>query len=147
MHPRSVDLLKVDVERAELSVLQGVKDEDWPRIKQVAVEVRGGGEGRLGAEQPPIATCPGRLARHGQGRRSPERPRTVGRRALASKCCPGRPRSPAAAQVHACMLDQVMDILKSKGRYDKISCVADESLGPGIFMIHATRSYDATPEE
>ena len=73
--------------------------------------------------------------------------RAVGRRALASKCCPGRPRSPAAAQVHACMLDQVMDILKSKGRYDKISCVADESLGPGIFMIHATRSYDATPEE
>jgi hypothetical protein len=37
---REVHLLKVDVERAELAVLQGVKAEDWPRIAQVAVEVR-----------------------------------------------------------------------------------------------------------
>jgi 31-O-methyltransferase len=33
-----VDLLKIDVERAELEVLRGVAEKDWPRIKQVAME-------------------------------------------------------------------------------------------------------------
>jgi natural product biosynthesis luciferase-like monooxygenase protein/FkbM family methyltransferase len=36
-----VDLLKIDVERAELDVLDGVRDEDWARIAQVVVEVEG----------------------------------------------------------------------------------------------------------
>lgn len=36
----TVDLLKVDVERAELAVIKGVRPADWPRIKQAAVEVR-----------------------------------------------------------------------------------------------------------
>ena len=35
----SLDLLKVDVERAELEVLQGVEAADWPRIAQVTGEV------------------------------------------------------------------------------------------------------------
>ncbi|WP_316775275.1 FkbM family methyltransferase [Streptomyces sasae] len=34
-----VDLLKVDVERAELDVLRGVADEDWPRVGRVVAEV------------------------------------------------------------------------------------------------------------
>ncbi len=34
-----IDLLKVDVEGAELSVLRGIKPEQWPRIKQVTLEV------------------------------------------------------------------------------------------------------------
>ena len=34
-----VDLLKVDVEGAELDVLRGVRDEDWPRVRQVVAEV------------------------------------------------------------------------------------------------------------
>lgn len=34
-----VALLKVDVERAEMIVLEGVRDEDWPKVRQVAVEV------------------------------------------------------------------------------------------------------------
>lgn len=34
-----VDLLKVDVERAELDVLRGVADEDWPKIRQLVMEV------------------------------------------------------------------------------------------------------------
>lgn len=34
-----VDLLKVDVEGAELDVLRGVEAEDWPRIDRLAVEV------------------------------------------------------------------------------------------------------------
>jgi FkbM family methyltransferase len=33
-----VDLLKVDVERAELDVLAGIADEHWPAIRQVALE-------------------------------------------------------------------------------------------------------------
>jgi 31-O-methyltransferase len=35
----SVDLLKIDVERAELDVLRGVRVEDWLSISQVAMEV------------------------------------------------------------------------------------------------------------
>ncbi|HLL45335.1 MAG TPA: amino acid adenylation domain-containing protein, partial [Longimicrobiaceae bacterium] len=34
-----VDLLKVDVQRSELEVLEGVEAEDWGRIRQVVVEV------------------------------------------------------------------------------------------------------------
>lgn len=34
-----VDLLKVDVERAELEVLHGIDERDWPRIRQVVAEV------------------------------------------------------------------------------------------------------------
>jgi FkbM family methyltransferase len=34
-----VDLLKIDVEKAELEVLAGIEDPDWPRIRQLAVEV------------------------------------------------------------------------------------------------------------
>jgi FkbM family methyltransferase len=41
-----VDLLKVDVEKSEADVLEGVNEADWPRIKQVVVEVHDL-EGRL----------------------------------------------------------------------------------------------------
>ena len=34
-----IDLLKVDVEKAELDVLLGIAEEDWPRIRQVVAEV------------------------------------------------------------------------------------------------------------
>lgn len=36
---RRVSLLKVDVERAELRVLQGVAQQDWPAIEQLVMEV------------------------------------------------------------------------------------------------------------
>ena len=46
-----IDLLKIDVQRAEMDVLRGIADEDWPKIDQVVMEVhdrRGGpSEGRL----------------------------------------------------------------------------------------------------
>ena len=34
-----IDLLKVDVERAEMDVLRGLRDEHWPRVDQVVAEV------------------------------------------------------------------------------------------------------------
>jgi FkbM family methyltransferase len=39
-----IDLLKVDVEGAELDVLGGIEERDWPKIRQVFVEVHGGEE-------------------------------------------------------------------------------------------------------
>jgi 31-O-methyltransferase len=36
-----VDLLKIDVEKAELDVLAGIEDGDWTRFRQVVVEVHG----------------------------------------------------------------------------------------------------------
>lgn len=38
-HPARIDLVKVDVEGAELEVLRGIEDRDWPRIAAVVVEV------------------------------------------------------------------------------------------------------------
>ena len=57
-----VDLLKIDVQRAEMDVLAGIDPEDWPRIDQVVLEVHDApGEeshGRLGEIR-------ALLARHG----------------------------------------------------------------------------------
>jgi FkbM family methyltransferase len=44
---RRIDLLKIDVQKAELDVLRGIEDGDWPRIRQVVMEVHDL-EGRLG---------------------------------------------------------------------------------------------------
>lgn len=38
---RSIDLLKVDVEKSECLVLNGIRPEHWPMIHQVAIEVDG----------------------------------------------------------------------------------------------------------
>jgi FkbM family methyltransferase len=34
-----IDLLKVDVQKCELEVLEGIAPEDWPRLRQIVVEV------------------------------------------------------------------------------------------------------------
>jgi 31-O-methyltransferase len=34
-----IDLLKIDVERAEVDVLRGIEESDWPKIQQVVIEV------------------------------------------------------------------------------------------------------------
>jgi thioesterase domain-containing protein/acyl carrier protein len=34
-----IDLLKINVEKSEMDVLAGIAEEDWPRIRQVAMEV------------------------------------------------------------------------------------------------------------
>jgi FkbM family methyltransferase len=52
-----IDLLKIDVEKAELDVLRGIAEADWSRIKQVAAEVHDD-EGRL-------ALVTSLLVRHG----------------------------------------------------------------------------------
>jgi amino acid adenylation domain-containing protein/FkbM family methyltransferase len=48
---KRIDLLKVDVQRAEMNVLRGIEDADWARIAQVAMEVHDAkgtaSEGRL----------------------------------------------------------------------------------------------------
>jgi len=44
---KRVDLLKVDVERAELAVLRGVHPTLWPRIQQVTMEAHDWPSGRL----------------------------------------------------------------------------------------------------
>jgi 31-O-methyltransferase len=38
-HLDRIDLLKIDVEKAELDVVRGIDDADWPAIAQVAAEV------------------------------------------------------------------------------------------------------------
>lgn len=37
----TVGLLKIDVEGAELQVLEGIEEADWPRIRQVVAEIHG----------------------------------------------------------------------------------------------------------
>jgi hypothetical protein len=34
-----IDLLKIDVERAELDILRGIKDDDWPKVRQLVMEI------------------------------------------------------------------------------------------------------------
>ncbi|HVG07844.1 MAG TPA: amino acid adenylation domain-containing protein [Thermoanaerobaculia bacterium] len=36
-----IDLLKIDVERSELDVLNGIEDADWPKIRQIVIEGHG----------------------------------------------------------------------------------------------------------
>ena len=38
-HIDQIDLLKIDVEKSEQDVLSGIQDQDWPKIKQLVVEV------------------------------------------------------------------------------------------------------------
>lgn len=65
-----VGLLKVDVERAELDVLLGVADTDWPRIRAVVAEVHDR-DGRL-------AQCCEILRRHGLLARTRQDPSLTG---------------------------------------------------------------------
>jgi FkbM family methyltransferase len=44
-----VDLLKIDVEGAELDVLKGIEEQHWPRIRQLAMEIAPAHKGELTA--------------------------------------------------------------------------------------------------
>ncbi|MEL6704589.1 MAG: FkbM family methyltransferase [Bacteroidota bacterium] len=44
----TIDLLKIDVQKCEMEVLHGLSEEDWPKIKQIVVEVHDT-EGRVEA--------------------------------------------------------------------------------------------------
>jgi amino acid adenylation domain-containing protein/non-ribosomal peptide synthase protein (TIGR01720 family)/FkbM family methyltransferase len=39
-----IDLLKIDVQKSELDVLRGIDEDDWPKIKQVVLEVHDVGD-------------------------------------------------------------------------------------------------------
>src|SRR4030095_4836140 len=38
-HVERIDLLKIDVEKSELDVLQGIAEGDWKKIRQITIEV------------------------------------------------------------------------------------------------------------
>ncbi len=38
----TIDLLKIDAESSELNILQGIKPNDWPKIRQVVIELHHG---------------------------------------------------------------------------------------------------------
>ena len=50
MNVSKINLLKIDVERFELDVLQGINEEDWLKIESVCVEVHDGDD-RLGVQK------------------------------------------------------------------------------------------------
>ena len=91
-----IDLLKIDVQRAEIEVLNGIDDEHWPLVRQVALELHdpdGNVEsGRL-AEIRALLAEHGfpvrRRARHDAGRHRPVEPLRNAR----SRC--QKPRTPA----------------------------------------------------
>jgi FkbM family methyltransferase len=56
-----VDLLKIDVERAELDVLGGIDEPDWPKIEQVVIEVHDD-DGRAGTIQSTLTSLGFRVA-------------------------------------------------------------------------------------
>jgi FkbH-like protein/FkbM family methyltransferase/non-ribosomal peptide synthase protein (TIGR01720 family) len=43
-HVDRIDLLKIDVEKAELKVLAGIDDEHWPKIQQIVMEIHDRGD-------------------------------------------------------------------------------------------------------
>ncbi|WP_433754974.1 FkbM family methyltransferase [Nocardia sp. CA-135398] len=67
---REIGLLKVDVERAELEVLHGIADADWPRIHAVVAEVHDL-DGRLQEVRE-------LLDRHGMSAQTQQDPRLIG---------------------------------------------------------------------
>lgn len=46
---REITLLKIDVERAEEQVLRGICEEDWTRVRQLAMEAHETGDGSVAA--------------------------------------------------------------------------------------------------
>lgn len=43
-----IDLIKIDVQKSEMQVIEGIADEDWPRIRQLVMEAHDG-DGRVAA--------------------------------------------------------------------------------------------------
>ncbi len=66
----TVDLLKIDVERAELDVLEGIADEDWSRISTIIMEVH--------EDDDHLKRCLALLAEHGYSADVDQAPWLVG---------------------------------------------------------------------
>ena len=77
-----IDLLKVDVEKSESEVLRGIRDEDWPRIRQAIIEVHDS-DGQL-------AQITELLSRHGFSVTVDQDTLLEGTPALQRLCAPGR---------------------------------------------------------
>lgn len=46
-----IDLLKIDAERSEIDILKGIAENDWPKIRQIVIEVHDAASGALAEVQ------------------------------------------------------------------------------------------------
>ncbi|KAG2435614.1 hypothetical protein HYH02_011904 [Chlamydomonas schloesseri] len=118
-----VDLLKVDVERAELQVLAGLAPEDWARVRQVVMEVHDLPEA---VERLPVPLGAGAGAQGVAGRSNAAAPQPA---AAAPSEGPSRGQ-----------LCRVKEVLVAAG-FDSIVCEQEAGLeGTSIYNLYALRS-------
>jgi hypothetical protein len=140
-------LLKVDVERAELDVLRGVREEHWPLVRQVAMEVHDGGGGGEG-----VASTSKSL-RNGVHHANavvwePVTSSSAG--AAAKKTQTGKRRTTvadAAAPSTAGRLEEVTSLLVNAGGFDPRRIFVEQHAGlegSTLWNVYATRAegYD-----
>ncbi len=158
-----IDLLKVDVEKSELDVLRGLRDEDWGRIDQVVLEIhtrellesitalltaRGY---RLGVEE--VAVVDGAAAEHGQSAHVymlyavSERRRGGAAAGTRPALSPGELRRHLAARLPEPMIPAAFVILEtlprtSNGKIDRRALPAPSAERPqveSVFVAPATQ--------
>ena len=59
-----IDLLKIDAEKSELDIINGIEDRDWPKINQIVLEIhdphtRGDQADRTPADREGVPMCRG----------------------------------------------------------------------------------------
>jgi hypothetical protein len=53
------------------------------------------------------------------------------------------PARSCVLQVHECLLEEVLQLLKGPGAFPSVAVnAADPTMGPGMWMVHATRRGD-----
>jgi len=130
-----VGLLKVDVERAELDVLRGVREEHWPLVRQVAMEVHdGGGEGVASTSSASLASS----AAGASASSASKKTQTGKRRTTVAD---------AAAPSTAGRLEEVTSLLVNKGGFDPRRIFVEQHAGlegSTLWNVYATRAegYD-----
>jgi hypothetical protein len=62
---------------------------------------------------------------------------------------PGLSRpAPCPPQVHECLLEPVLQLLRRAGGYSSVAVnAADPAIGPGMWMVHATRRGGGAGED
>ncbi|HKG15723.1 MAG TPA: amino acid adenylation domain-containing protein [Pyrinomonadaceae bacterium] len=112
-----IDLLKVDVQRAELDVLMGLDEEDWPKIQQVVMEVH---DAEGAASEGRVAKILALLEEHGfeavaeqdELLRGTDRFNLYARRAGLAAASPARPDSRATELAEGAAEDLDADALR-----------------------------------